>query len=76
MRGTTIVGILLIVLGLVGFLAGGITYTKNEETADLGPIDISIKEKKKVAIPPAVSAVAVVAGVALLLVGSTRRRGA
>ena len=75
MRGTTILGIVLIVLGLVGFLAGGISYTKNEEKADLGPIDISVKEKKRVAIPPAASAVAVVAGVALLVAGS-RRRGA
>ena len=75
MKGTMIVGILLIALGLIGFLAGEVSYTKNEETADLGPIDISVKEKKRVEIPPAASAVAVVAGVALLLMGS-RRRGA
>jgi len=75
MKGTMIVGILLIALGLIGFLAGGVSYTKNEETADLGPIDISVREKKRVEIPPAASGAAVVAGGVLLLMGS-RRRGA
>lgn len=57
----------------VGLVTGGMTYTKNKETTDLGPIDITVKEKKRVAISPAVSVVAVVGGVVLLLMGSTRR---
>jgi uncharacterized membrane protein len=76
MKPLMIVGLLLIVLGLVGLLAGGVTYTKEKETADLGPVGITVEQKKRVEIPPAVSVVSVVAGVVLLLVGSTRRRGA
>ena len=76
MRGIVIVGILLIALGLAGLVAGGVTYTKSSEKADLGPIDIAVKEKKHVAIPPVLSAGAVVGGVVLLLMGATRRGGA
>lgn len=76
MKAYLIVGLLLIALGLVGLVAGGITYTKEKDTADLGPVgSITVEQKKKVPVSPAVSVVAVVAGVALLLVGS-RRRGA
>ena len=72
MKGLVIVGLLLIVLGLAGLLAGGLTYTKNKETADLGPVDITVKEKKHVPVPPAVGAVAVVAGVVLVVAGLRR----
>jgi hypothetical protein len=73
MRGLMIAGVLLIVLGLVGLVAGGLTYTKDKETADLGPVDITVKEKKHVAIPTGVAVAAVVGGVALLVAGSRRR---
>ena len=72
MRGLVIAGVLLIVLGLVGLVAGGLTYTKDKETADLGPVDITVKEKKHVPVPPAASAAAVVAGVVLVVAGMRR----
>jgi uncharacterized membrane protein len=75
MKATLIIGLLLIALGLVGLVAGGITYTKEKDTADLGPVGITVEQKKRVPLSPAVSVVAVVAGIALLLAGS-RRRGA
>ncbi len=75
MKVYLIVGVLLIALGLIGLVAGGITYTKEKDTADLGPVGITVEQKKKVPISPPVSVVAVVAGVVLLLAGS-RRRGA
>ena len=73
MRGTMIVGLLLIVLGLVGLVAGGLTYTKKKEAADLGPVDITVHEKRRVEIPTGVSIAAVIAGAALLVAGSRRR---
>ena len=75
MRPMVLVGVLLIAFGLVGLVAGGLTYTKKEETADIGPIDVTVKEKKRVVIPTGVAVAAVVAGVAVLLVGSSRRGG-
>ena len=76
MRGMVLVGIVLIVLGILGLVLGGVSYTKDKETADLGPIDVSVEEKEKVAIPKVLSIGALVAGVILLGVGATRRGGA
>jgi len=74
MNGMTILGVVLIVLALVGLTFGGLTY-KDKDTTDLGPIDVTVTEKKHVNIPPALSIVALVGGV-LLVVAGTRRRGA
>jgi len=75
MSGVTILGILLIVLGIVGLVVGGVSYTKDKDTADLGPIDITVKEKEHVRIPPALAIAALIGG-ALLVVGGSRRRSA
>ncbi|MGH7499635.1 MAG: DUF3185 domain-containing protein [Gemmatimonadales bacterium] len=72
MRLGTLVGIILIVLGVVGLALGGFSFTHKEKVVDLGPIEASADKKESVPIPPVVSVVAVVAGV--LLVAATRRR--
>ena len=40
MRALTIVGIILVVLGIAGFVIQGITVTSTEEVADIGPLEI------------------------------------
>ena len=73
MKALVIVGALLIALGLAGLVWGGVTYTKSKETANLGPLDITVKEKKTVPLPTPVSVGAVVGGVVLLVMGTRRR---
>lgn len=68
-----IVGIVLIVLGVVGFAYGGITYTRRRETVRVGPLSASVKQRETVPISPIVSGIAVVAGIGLLLAGGRRR---
>ena len=48
MKATTLVGILLIILGIVGLAYPRITYTTREKIVDLGPIEAT-KETKKAA---------------------------
>lgn len=67
------VGLLLLAIGLIGLVWGGITYTQERHRVDLGPVDFSVNEKKTVPIPPIAGAVAMVAGLALLVAGSGRR---
>lgn len=64
-------GILLIVLGVVSFIYGGITYTKREKVIDIGPIEASVDKKERIPLTPIVGGVALVAG--LFLVMSNRR---
>jgi len=74
MRGVTILGFLLIVLGIVGLIVGGVSYTKDKDTAAIGPVDITVKEKENVHIPPALAILALIGG-GLLVVAGNRRRG-
>ena len=73
MNGVTILGILLIALGIFGLVFGGLSYTKDKDTADLGPIDITVKEKEHIHIPPALAVVALIGGGFLVVAGSRRR---
>src|SRR5204863_10058570 len=72
MSGVPILGILLIVLGIVGLVVCGVSYTKVKDTADLGPIDITVKEMEHVRFPPALAITALIGG-ALLVVAGPRR---
>lgn len=62
-----IVAILLIAAGIIGLVYGGITYTKTTHEAKIGPLDLSVKEKKTVNIPVWAGVAAIVAGGVLLV---------
>jgi hypothetical protein len=70
MRLTAIVGVVLIVLGLVVLAANGISYTKERHSTNIGPVQISTAEKGFVS--PTAGAVAIVAGIILVVVGRRR----
>ena len=61
------VGVLLIVLGLVGLLYGGVSYVKREKIIDIGPIEATRRETKTVPFPPIAGAIALIAGVVLVV---------
>ena len=71
LSGLKIVAILLIVGGIAGLLVGTFTYTKSTHEANLGPISLSVKEKKTVNIPLWAGIAAIVAGGLLLVVPGT-----
>ena len=62
-------GVILIVLGLVGLVWGGFTYTTREKVVDIGPIHASRDKTNNIPLPPIVGALALVGGIALLAVG-------
>jgi len=65
-----IIAIVLIVAGIAGLVYGKFTYTKATHEAKLGPIDLSVKEKRTVDIPFWAGVGAIVAGGLLLFVPS------
>jgi hypothetical protein len=69
MKAATIVGILLIVLGIIGFAVGGFSFTREKKDVDLGPVQVSHEQKKTVPISPVLSMVALLGGVGLVVVG-------
>jgi hypothetical protein len=73
MTTAKIVGIILIVLGVIGFIAGGITYTEKETAIDMGPIEVQTEQEKTIPIPQILSGLAIVGGVALLIAGARKK---
>jgi hypothetical protein len=67
------IGVILIILGVIGFAIGGISFTRREKVADLGPIDVTRTERSRIPITPIAAGVAVVAGIALVFAGRGRR---
>jgi drug/metabolite transporter (DMT)-like permease len=65
-------GVILIVLGLVGLAWGGFTYTTREKVVDIGPIHATREQTRNIPLPPIAGAVALIAGVVLLVAGRRR----
>lgn len=68
-----LLGIILIVVGIVGLVWGGITYTKRKDTVSVGPISATVKQKETFPISPVAGGVALVIGIGLLVAGGRRR---
>lgn len=73
MKTATIIGVLLIILGLGGLVMQGISWTTEEKVLDIGPIEATKEEHHSVPIPPVAGALALAGGVALVVVGARSR---
>lgn len=69
---TKTVGLILIVLGLVGLIWGGFSYTTRQRVADIGPLHASKDTTHTVPLPPVLGAVSLIGGVVLLVAGKNR----
>jgi uncharacterized membrane protein len=72
MKPITIVGVLLIVLGVVALAYQGITYTTSEKVVDLGPLKVEAKRERTIPLPPVLGGIALVGGIVLVIVGARR----
>jgi uncharacterized membrane protein YidH (DUF202 family) len=72
MKVATLVGILLIILGIGALVYQGISYQEKEKVVDLGPIEATKETTRHVPIPPILGVVAVIGGVALVAVTARR----
>jgi TRAP-type C4-dicarboxylate transport system permease small subunit len=67
-----ILGVVLIVAGVAGLVYGGFSYTKETHEAKIGPLQFSIKETEKVAVPVWLSIGAIAVGAVLLVINRKR----
>ncbi len=67
MNGTTLAAVIMIVLGVLGLAYGGFTYTKDTSEAKLGPIELTVKDKRTVNVPIWLGVALIVGGGGLLL---------
>lgn len=69
----TIVGLILIVVGIVLFAYQGFTYTSREKVAQLGDLQLTADTQKKVFFSPWVGGLSVAAGIVLVVIGRVGR---
>jgi uncharacterized membrane protein HdeD (DUF308 family) len=72
MRVITMVGIVLIVIGVVALAYQGITYTTREKVLEVGPVEVRKETRKTIPLPPLIGGVALAGGIVLVLVGARR----
>jgi uncharacterized membrane protein YidH (DUF202 family) len=72
MKPYTVIGIILIVVGIAALAYQGISYTTTEKVVDLGPIHMTADKTRTLPLPPIVGGIALVGGIVLLVVGSKK----
>jgi hypothetical protein len=68
MKPLSIVGILLVILGIAAFAYQGITYTTQEKVVDLGPLQVTAEKSRTIPLPPVMGAIALTGGIVLLVI--------
>ncbi|KFZ44432.1 MAG: hypothetical protein WAW09_11020 [Smithella sp.] len=72
MKTYTLIGIILIVIGIVAFMYQGITYTTREKVVDIGPIQMTADKTKTIPLPPILGGIALVGGIVLIIAGGRK----
>jgi len=72
MKPATVFGVILIVLGLAGLIAGGFSFTHEKKDVDMGPLQISHQQTKTVPIPPILGGLALLGGIVLVVAGAKK----
>jgi hypothetical protein len=73
MKSLTVVGIVLVVLGVLALVYQGFNYTRRKDVLDIGPIHATADTQEHVPLPPIVGGLALVAGVAMLVMGARQK---
>ena len=72
MKTYTLIGIILIVIGIIALAYQGITYTTREKVVDIGPIQINADKTETIPLPPILGGIALVGGIVLLVAGGKK----
>jgi hypothetical protein len=61
-----------VLIGIIGFAVGGISFTTKETKLDLGPVEVQAEEKHSFPIPAIAAGLAIAAGIVLVVMGAKR----
>lgn len=65
----TLLGVLLLVLGVATFVYHGISFTKRDKVAQIGDLKITADTQKKIYMSPKLGIIFLISGALLVLVG-------
>lgn len=67
MTSKSLLGIVLVLVGILALAYQGFSYTEPKKEVDLGPIQVTKEERHNVPLPPILGALALIGGIALLV---------
>lgn len=73
MKIMTIIGILLVGIGLISLIYQGIPFTTREKILKFGPIEAYTEERKTIPISPILGVLAVAGGILLIVAGVRKK---
>jgi hypothetical protein len=73
MKSTTMLGILLAVLGVLALVYQGFSYTRQKKVLDVGPIHATADTQEHVPLPPIIGGLALAAGLGLIALGAKQK---
>jgi len=74
MRPGTIVGALLVFVGVVALSVGGFPFTSREKVADAGPVEVTTERSRSVPVPSVLAGLAILGGIVLIVANSRKIR--
>ena len=66
MRNLTLIGVVLVVLGIAGLIVQNVSFTENKKVIDIGPLQVRAEEQHNVPIPTIAGIFAVIAGLGMI----------
>ncbi|MBZ5537702.1 MAG: DUF3185 domain-containing protein [Acidobacteriia bacterium] len=73
MKSITLIGIVLVILGVLALAYQGFTYTHQEKVLDVGPIHATVEKHDRISLSPILGGLVLAGGVALLVVGARKK---
>lgn len=72
MKTYTLIGVVLIVIGIFAFAYQGFSFTTREKVVDIGPIHLTAEKTRTLPLPPIMGGISLVGGIVLLVVGKNK----
>lgn len=73
MRSLTLIGVILVVLGLAAFIFDRFSFTERTTAVEVGPIEVTTERERTISVPNIAAGAAVAAGLIMIIMGSRRR---
>jgi hypothetical protein len=69
MKLITVLGIILIILGVIAFSYQGITYKSRETIVKIGPLEATAETQKTIPLSPIFGGISLAGGIVLVVMG-------
>lgn len=73
MKPISVIGIVLVILGVLALVYQGINYNREKTVIDLGPMHATTETHERIPLPPILGGLALAGGVALLVIGARKK---